>query len=310
MIYVKNINNKLRNKHLTIKDIGKRKAFLVFLAPSFLGVSIFVLIPFIDVIRRSFITGITGSFTGIENFKTVFTNKAFILAVKNTIRFTLVCLPLLIILGLLTALMLNRLKNIRVIKSMLLFPLAIPAATIVLIWKMVFNRQGFLNLLLSQISDFFGLTWNATGLTFTDYMGSSAAFWVLVASYIWKNLGYTVILWLAGFVNISTDIIEAAKADGAGEWKCFTKIIMPNLKGTLYTITVLSFLNSFKVFREAYLIAGSYPDKSMYLLQHLFNNWFFNLELDKMAAAAVCVGAILFTVIMFLQRLWEEKEGR
>lgn len=292
---------------LHITDISRKTALIVFLAPSFIGVSIFVLIPFLDVIRRAFITAATKKFVGFENFHMVFTNQAFLLAVKNTLRFTLICVPLLIVLGLFVALMLNKLNHIKVIKSMLLFPLAIPTATVVLIWKMVFYEQGYLNLFLSKVSDFFGFAWNITGVTRTDYMGSGAAFWVLVASYIWKNLGYTVVLWLAGIVNISTDIIEASKVDGAGDWKCFFKIIMPNLKGTLYTITVLSFLNSFKVFREAYLVAGSYPHKSMYLLQHLFNNWFLNLDLDKMAAAAVCVGGILFLVIMLLQKLWEEK---
>ena len=98
--------------------------------------------------------------------------------------------------------------------------------------------------------------------------------------------------------------------DGAGRRQCFWHVIFPNLKGSLYTITVLSFLNSFKVFREAYLVAGSYPHESMYLLQHLFNNWFVNLELDKMAAAAVCVGMVLFAVILVLQKLWDREERR
>ena len=98
--------------------------------------------------------------------------------------------------------------------------------------------------------------------------------------------------------------------DGAGRRQCFWHVIFPNLKGSLYTITVLSFLNSFKVFREAYLVAGSYPHESMYLLQHLFNNWFVNLELDKMAAAAVCVGMVLFAVILVLQKLWDQEERR
>ena len=141
-----------------------------------------------------------------------------------------------------------------------------------------------------------------------DYMGTKAAFWVLVFSYLWKNMGYTIVLWLAGIFSVSTDITEAARVDGASERQCFWRVIFPNLKGTLYTITVLSFLNSFKVFREAYLVAGSYPHESMYLLQHLFNNWFVNLELDKMAAAAVCVGLVLFATILLLQRLWDSEE--
>ena len=82
--------------------------------------------------------------------------------------------------------------------------------------------------------------------------------------------------------------------------------MLPQLKPTLYTITVLSFLNSFKAFREAYLVAGSYPHESIYLLQHLFNNWYVDLAVDKMAAAAVVTGSVLFAAILVWQRLWEE----
>ena len=112
-------------------------------------------------------------------------------------------------------------------------------------------------------------------------MNTDFAFWILVFSYIWKNLGYNIVLWLAGLSCISESIYEAARVDGASEWKCFTKITLPNLKTTLYTVSVLSLLNSFKVFREAYLIGGDYPDKSMYVLQHLFNNWFRDLSFGK-----------------------------
>lgn len=280
-----------------------RSAWIWFLLPSLLGVLIFVLAPFLDVVRRSFLTAVTEEWTGFRNYEIVWANQAFRLAVKNTVRFTLVCLPLLIGIGLFLSVQLCRLKEMQLIKSLFLFPLAMPAATVVLIWKMLFSRQGFLNAALT------GLGMLSDGQA-VDYMGSSAAFWVLVFSYIWKNLGYTIVLWLAGIFSVSADLTEAARVDGAGRRQCFWYVIFPNLKGSLYTITVLSFLNSFKVFREAYLVAGSYPHESMYLLQHLFNNWFVNLELDKMAAAAVCVGAVLFAAILLLQRLWDREEGR
>ena len=141
-----------------------------------------------------------------------------------------------------------------------------------------------------------------------DYLGTGAAFQVLVASYVWKNMGYTMILWLAGLSGISAQMIEAARVDGAGGWQRLWRIVLPNLRGSLFTIVILSFLNSFKIYREAYLTGGAYPDKSIYLLQHLFNNWFVNLELDKMAAAAVCTGTVLFGVILLLQRLWDQEE--
>lgn len=268
-----------------------RGVFLAFLLPSFVGVAFFVLLPFLDVSKRSFTTAVTGEFVGLQNYITVYENRAFRLAVGNTLRFTLVCLPLLLILGLLAALLLTNRKQAQLLKSFFLLPMAMPAATIVLIWKMTFSENGFLNRLLSA---------------HTDYMGTGLAFWVLVFSYVWKNLGYTVVLWLAGILAIPEDYIQAAEVDGAGKIRIFFSIILPQLKGCMYTITVLSFLNSFKVFRESYLVSGAYPHESMYLLQHLFNNWFVYLELDKMAAAAVCIGIVLLGVILLLERLWEE----
>lgn len=281
-----------------------RRAFFLFLAPSFIGVLIFVLVPFLDVFKRSFTTAVTGQFNGIQNYKTIFTNQAFQLAVKNTFRFTFVCIPILVVVGLIIAFPLSKLKSAGLIKSLYLFPLAMPTATIVIVWKMFFYKQGFLNLFLTRLGEWSGL-W---GEIHKDYLGSSAAFWVLVFSYVWKNTGYTIVLWLAGILGISGEMLEAARVDGASELQSFFRVVLPNLKGSLYTIVILSFLNSFKIYREAYLVAGSYPEQDIYLLQHLFNNWFVNLDFDKMAAAAVCVGRFLFVVIMILQRLWDKSE--
>lgn len=281
--------------------LKSRYAWIGFLLPSLAGVLLFVLLPFLDVVRRSFLTAVTEEWTGFHNYEVVFANQAFRLAVRNTVRFTLVCLPLLIGVGLFLSVQLSRLKQVHLIKSLFLLPMAMPAATVVLIWKMIFARQGFLN------AGLLGAGILPEG-ELPDYMGTGASFWVLVFSYLWKNLGYTMVLWLAGIFSVSEGLAEAARVDGATERQCFWHVIFPNLKGTLFTISVLSFLNSFKVFREAYLVAGSYPHESMYLLQHLFNNWFVNLELDKMAASAVCVGAVLFVAILFLQRLWDNEE--
>ena len=280
------------------------RAFFLFLAPSLLGVLVFVVMPFLDVFVRSFKTVVTKQFVGFQNYGTIFANQAFQLAVKNTIRFTLVCIPLLVVIGLMIALPVSKLKSAGLIKSLYLFPLAMPTATIVIVWKMFFYKQGFLNLMLTQIGEWTGL-W---GEVHIDYLGSSASFWVLVFSYIWKNTGYTVVLWLAGILSIPNEMLEAARVDGASEGQCFFKIVFPNLKGSLYTIVILSFLNSFKIYREAYLVAGAYPEQDMYLLQHLFNNWFVNLDFDKMAAATVCGGGFLFVVIMLLQYLWDSRE--
>lgn len=107
---------------------------------------------------------------------------------------------------------------------------------------------------------------------------------------------------------IPNEIYEASKVDGAGEWQCFLRITLPNLKSTFFTVLVLSIINSFKVFREAYLVAGDYLNRSMYLLQHLFNNWFRDLELDKMAAGAVSLSVIMIILILSLWKIGGKQE--
>ncbi len=286
------------------RRIAKKKwIWISFLFPSLCGVFLFYVLPFGDVVRRSFLTAVSGTFVGLENYRTVFHNQAFLLAAKNTARFAACCLPLLIGLGLFTAVLITGNKKFKTFKIVYLLPMAIPSATVVLVWKMIFDKAGLLNGILTRAAQ----TFHFSHVFSTDYMNTEAAFWVLVASYIWKNLGYTVTLWMAGLLSVPGEMKEAAAVDGASKPQIFLYVVFPQLLPTLYTITVLSFLNSFKVFREAYLVAGSYPQDSIYLLQHLFNNWFVDLSLDKMAAAAVVTGAVMMAAILLLQRLWEGK---
>lgn len=281
------------------RKIGRKWAGAVFLVPSLLGVLLFVILPFGDVVRRSFMTAVTKEAAGVKNYKIVFTNSAFLLAVKNTLKFTLVCIPLMVALGLAIALAMGSIRHMQAVKSLYLFPLAMPTAAVAVVWKMVFYEKGFLNKYLEQ----FGIGGGV------DYIGSGAAFYVLAGTYIWKNLGYTIVLWLAGIMGVNGDMMEAARVDGAGKMQRFWYVLLPNLKGSLYIIVVISFLNSFKIYREAYLVAGAYPHDSIYMLQHLFNNWFVNLDLDKMAAAAVVCALFFLIFIMLLQRLWDKESG-
>lgn len=275
---------------------------LSFLLPGFCGVAVFSLLPFMDVIRRSFVQAVSGRFCGLENYRIVLHNSAFLLAVKNTLRFLLVCLPLLLGISLVLAFLLHAWQmafhqKMRLLKAAYLVPMAIPAASIVLLWKLMFDKHGFVNGIL-----------HLCGIHAIDWMNTGAAFFVLVFSYIWKNLGYTMVLWLAGLSSISPDLYEAAEMDGAGRMTQFFKITLPLIRPLIFTIVVLSFLNSFKVFREAYLVAGNYPQEDIYLLQHLFNNWFMDLSVDKMAAGSVLLALVIAVFVLLLQKLWERDE--
>ncbi len=274
----------------------KSKKGILFILPGLTGVMVFYLIPFVDVIVRSF-RQINGKFCGFANYRQVMENKAFALAAGNTVHFVVVCLPLLLGLSLVVAAMLRRSGNVaKFCKSTYLIPLAVPAAAVVLLWRLIFDSHGIWNRLLTLL-----------GYNSVDFMNTNGAFSVLVFSYIWKNLGYTVVLWSAGLSAIPEEIYEAAWVDGAGKLRAFISITVPNLKQTAFTIVVISFLNSFKVFREAYLVAGNYPQESIYMLQHLFNNWFRDLSMDKMAAAAVLLFLVILIFVYILHRSWEEE---
>lgn len=272
----------------------KRQTFTawLFMAPSLCGVAVFLLVPFLETVRRSFCDTLGKQFVGLANYQSVLQNEAFQLAVRNTVRFTSVCVPLLLVLSLALALAL-RTKGLRRTpwaewyRTTFLLPMAIPVASIALLWKVLFARTGLIN------------AWFGTDC---DFMGTDAAFWVLIATYLWKNIGYDSILWSSGLDAISTDLYEAAAVDGAGVWRRFTAITLPNLMPTLLVTGVLSLLNTYKVFREAYLVAGAYPQQSIYLLQHLMNNWFLALDLPRLCAAAVMVAVVLLAGIAFMIR--------
>lgn len=266
----------------------------LFLLPSLLAVTVLVLVPFLDVVRRSFFSAMSGQFVGLRNYLTIFQSDAFQLAAFNTARFVAVCIPLLLVFSLLLALLVDALKERRgIFKTTFLVPMAIPVASIVLLWKVVFHENGLFNILLGYL-----------GMEPVNWLDSGWTFFVLVFSYLWKNVGYDMVLWLSGISGISPALYESAQIDGAGAFQRFFRITLPNLMPTLFTITVLSLLNSFKVFREAYLIGGNYPNKTIYMLQHLFNNWFVKLDVDKMCAGAVCLAVVVFLLIMLLQRFW------
>lgn len=287
------------------RKVRRMMAPWLFMAPSLGGVAVFTALPFLDVVRRSFQDTMGTKFVGMDNYRAVAANSAFRLAVGNTVRFLAVCIPLLMTVSFGAAVLLywgsdtsgesgvpkekgreGRRKDkknwYRVFRTTLVLPMAIPGAGMVLVWKILLCPEGVVNQFLSGIT---GRIWEV------DWAFSRWAFPVLTVTYLWKNAGYDMILWLAGLWGIPGELYEAAKMDGAGGWARMRYVTVPCLKGTLGLVGILSVVNSFRVYREAYLLAGSYPDSSIYLIPHLFAHWFLNLDVQKMTAAAVMLTA-------------------
>lgn len=278
--------------HSTNK-IARREAgtALCFLLPSLAGLFCMFLLPTADVLRRSVFSAMGNSFVGLDNYKTVLTNESFRLAVTNTGRFLLVCIPLLLLLSLIAALLLYRMKRLQnLFRTTYLLPLVVPVTSVVLIIQTVFQKNGLLSALCVLLQR-----------TPADWLHSDYAFLVLVVCYLWKNLGYNVILWMAGLSAIPDSLYEAARVDGANETACFFYITLPQLRSTLFVTSVLALINSFKVFREAYLVAGQYPHSSIYMLQHVLSNWFANLDMQKISAAAVLLMGVILLLVLIVQ---------
>lgn len=264
----------------------RRKAAAgIFLAPSLLGVVVFMALPFGDVIRRSFLDAVGRVFVGAENYRIVWRNEAFRLAAGNMLRFLAIAVPALFLVSLVLSLLVFQAGR-GIFKTSLVLPMVIPAAAMVLVWKILLCRDGVFNQILSGIT---GRAWDV------DWVNGDTAFWVLMVTYVWKNAGYDMLLWMAGLGGISESLYDAARVDGAGGWAQLRYITLPCLQGTMGLVTVLSVVNSFRVYREAYLLAGSYPDQRIYMIPHLFGHWFLTLDVQKMCTAAsiLVAGALL-----------------
>lgn len=264
---------------------------LAFLSPSLLGVGVFFVLPFCVVVYYSMIDGVaTRNFVGIENFRKLFSNSAFKLAVKNTLNFSFVAVPLAVVLAIVLALMLEaRIPMKSRFRTWFLSPMMVPVASVVLIWQVLFNYNGSIN----ELAALFGAEK-------IDWLLSDHAQTVVLILFLWKNLGYNMILFMAGLANIPKELLEVADVEGAGELYKFFAIKLRYLSPTVLFVTILSLINSFKVFREVYLLAGDYPFESLYMLQHFMNNTFRSLDYQKLSAAAVLMAGFMVVLIWLL----------
>ena len=146
------------------------------------------------------------------------------------------------------------------------------------------------------------------GLPIEDWVQSEYAFPLLIALYIWKNCGYDLVLFLAGLSAIPREYREAAASQGASYWQTLRYITLPLMTPTFFFILIVSIINSFKSFREAYLLGGANPHDSEIARQHFMNNNFQNLSYQRLSVAALLVFLVIFALVLVLFRLKARQE--
>lgn len=272
-----------------IRRVKNRSAY--FLLPSIIGVAVFFILPFFVVIYYSMIDNpISGQFVFLDNFYKVLTNKAFLLALKNTFTFSFAAVPLVIVLSLGVAFLLDKqIPGKSKIRTAFLSPMMVPVASVILIWQVLFHYNGLLNELIQKL-----------GSGKIDWLKSGYAQIVIVVLFVWKNLGYNMVLFMAALANIPREVIEVAQLESATKWQIFFHIKMRYLSSSLLFVTILSLINSFKIFREVYLLTGDYPYENLYMLQHYMNNMFHSLDYQKLSAAAIIMSLFMIVLIGIL----------
>lgn len=258
---------------------------------------IFYILPFFVIIYHSLINNpVKKDFVFLDNFINLLKNSAFRQAAGNTLRFSALAVPLAVVLSLVLAVALMR--NIPAksqLRTVFLSPMMVPVASVILIWQVIFHYNGTANEFLSVF-----------GIAPIDWLKSDFSQLVVILLFLWKNLGYNMILFMSALAAIPNDVLEVASLEGASSMQIFFKIKLRYLSSTAVFVTLMSVINSFKVFREVFLLTGKYPYDSLYMLQHFMNNVFERLEYQKLSAAAIIM-ALVIGVIIALMLLFDNK---
>ena len=278
----------------------KQSHTFLFLIPSLLGVALFFVVPFGMVIYYSLVNRpVNGEFVGLQNFKSLLDNKAFLLGAKNTAILLGLSVPLAVLLPLKLALWLERAIPMKShLRTAFLSPMLVPIASVVLVWQVLFHQNGTLNAYLTTRVDWFHSPWSIL---------------MVLLLYLWKNIGYHTILFTAALAAIPRTYVDMANLDGAGRTRQFFAVKIHFLAPTVFFVVLMSLIASMKIFREVWLLTGSYPYESLYLLQHFMNNTFRTMDYQKLSAAAlmlaVVMGAVIAVLLSIERRLDQDTEN-
>lgn len=272
-----------------MKLYKKRELYgFLLVLPFLIGFMLFYIIPFFISVAYTFTSGIGGlKFVGFDNYIEVVESYAFKLAAGNTFKFIGLGVPSIMICSLVIALAIHHcVGNTSFFRASFLYPMVVPIGSTVMFFQIFLAEKGVLNDIYTKL-----------GLPVRNWLMSSDAFWVLLVLYIWKNCGYNIILFLTGLNTIPADYKEEANLEGCSTMRYFWYIESPLLIPSYLFVFVMSVINAFKCYREAYLLSGQYPDKSIYMLQHFMNNNFETLNYQRLSVAAIIIFAVIFLVV-------------
>ena len=265
----------------------KKKSVWLFLLPGLAGLMLFYVVPFIGGIWYSLTDGTCRSaVAGPRKYINIWKNGMFLLGLKNTMILSLICAPTVWVLSFVIAALLNRLRpDGAFFRNSILLPYLMPSSAMLLIWLLLFDYGGVINRLLAGL-----------GIERVIWLEGAELRVPIILLFIWKNLGFAVIIFLAALQTIPEPLYEYARLEGAGFMRQTFGITLPMIVPSAFLIIILEWINAFKIFKEVYFIGGAYPDEAVYTLQNFMNNLYSKLNYQTVTTAAYSFALIVFVL--------------
>ncbi len=265
-----------------------------FLAPATILIFVMSFYPMIRAFILSLETG-TGKnmrFTGLSNYTRMFQDKVFLQSIGNTFLYLIIQVPIMLILAILLAQLLNNkdLKFKGFFRTCVFLPCATALVSYSLIFRSLFAVDGFVNSVLIKLHIL------DTGYNFLGHAASAKA--IIILALIWRWTGYNMVFYLAGLQNIEYSVYEAAKIDGASGWKTFWKITVPLLKPTIIMTFIMSINGTLQLFDESMNLTNGGPANSTITMSHyIYNTCFRNKPNFGYAASMAFLVFILVAIL-------------
>jgi multiple sugar transport system permease protein len=281
---------------------------VTFVAPALIVLTIFVLYPTIKTLLNSFTSArimTPGKFVGFENYKRLFTSPDFWTDFKNTVVYAVIYAPLVVIVALAIALLLNRpdIKGKGFFRTVMFLPYVISLTVASIAWQFILSPS--LGLIPYWTEQLFGIK-------NLDLLGTkSTALATIIFITVWKNFGYFMIIFLAGLQGISRELYEAASLDGANAWQKFLHITVPGLRPTMNYVIIFGLIGSFQVFDQVFILTSGGPDRSTEtLVYRIYTEAFGNGKLGYASALSyvLLIMTLIIGVIQLVRNNKHEKE--
>ena len=283
-----------------------------FLAPNFLGFAIFTLLPVLFAIGLSFFEWNGGDisrmqYVGIQNYSVIFNVKKITqngigyffdkvdlgIALKNTVYYTAITVPLTIVSALVLAMLLNKIKGAVAFRTIFFFPYVASMVAICVCWSFMLMKDGPINQFVMMLGGDFNKSWTGD---------STMAIWSIILVSVWRNMGYYMVIYLAALQGVPRELLEAATVDGAGKWKQFLHVTLPQLRPTTFFVSIMMIISCFKIYDVVAIMTDGGPGRSTKMLvTYIYDEAFVKVRYGQASAISMVllVIVLLITILQF-----------